>query len=243
MSDISINTTQNVNINFKVSPIGNRLAAYIIDSLIKYTYAYFVLNYLANNVISASQSIDYWSTMATNIVFLLPAMFYTLTLETLMNGQTVGKKIMNIKVIKIDGYQTSIMDHMTRWIFRLVDFGISMGIIGFISISASKKHQRLGDLAAGTAVISLNKTLTIGHTILEEIADNYEPTYPDVIKFSDNDMRIIKDTYLTARKNNDIETMKKLVKKIEEVSGIIAQEHHEHFISKIIRDYNFYTGQ
>jgi len=242
MSDISINTTQNVDINFKISPIGNRLAAYIIDTLIKFTYAYFAISYLANPVIRSAQTIDSWSEMAISIVFLFPAMIYTLTLETWMNGQTVGKKIMNIKVIKIDGYQMAFIDHLTRWIFRLVDFGISAGIIGFITIASTKKHQRLGDMASGTAVISLGKYMNIHHTILEEISKTYEPTYPDVIKFSDNDIRIIKETYLQAKKNNDYDTIQKLIKKIEEVSGIVPNESHEFFISKIIRDYNFYTG-
>ncbi len=243
MSDININTTQNVNINFKISPIGTRLSAYIIDIMIKYAYAFLIISYIVDPIINAMGNIDYWTEMAISIVFMIPFIIYTLTLETLLNGQTVGKKVMNIKVIKIDGFQMSFMDHLTRWIFRLVDMGISLGAIGFISILSTKKHQRLGDMASGTAVITLTKYMTIHHTILEEISDTYEPSYPDVIKFNDNDMRIIKETYLNARNNNDDATIKKLVFKIEDVSGIVCEENYDFFISKIIRDYNYYTGK
>jgi hypothetical protein len=56
-------------------------------------------------------------------------------------------------------------------------------------------------------------------------------------------MRIIKETYIIARKNNDVVMISKLVRKIEEVSGIKADTEELRFISTIIRDYNFYTGE
>ncbi len=108
---------------------------------------------------------------------------------------------------------------------------------------ASKIHQRLGDMAAGTAVISLKNDINISHTILENISKDYQPVYAQVVRFSDNDMRIIKETYLSARKNNDYQTMRKLIEKIEQVSGIKQEGHDAKFISTVIRDYNYFTGQ
>ena len=58
----------------------------------------------------------------------------------------------------------------------------------------------MGDMAAGTAVITLKNNITIDHTILEEIGDAYVPIYPLVIKLSDNDMRIIKGNFSSCRK-------------------------------------------
>jgi hypothetical protein len=55
-------------------------------------------------------------------------------------------------------------------------------------------------------------------------------------------MRIIKDTFLIAEKNNDAETIDKLTKKIESVTGIKNQSGHQiDFIKTILKDYNFYT--
>ena len=127
---------------------------------------------------------------------------------SLMEGQTLGKRLFSIKVVKIDGYQASFIDYLTRWVFRLVDITGSLCLVGTISMIASKIHQRLGDMAAGTAVISLKNDINISHTILENISKDYQPVYAQVVRFSDNDMRIIKETYLSARKNNDYHFMK-----------------------------------
>lgn len=218
------------------------MGAFIIDMLIKYSYGYLAIHFFASPLIEMTPPTDSWTTNAIYIICLFPAFIYSVTLETLLNGQTVGKKLMAIKVIKIKGYQTSFMDHLTRWIFRLVDISSSLGLLGLISIMTTKNHQRLGDLAAGTAIITLKQSTSLEHTILEEISEMYQPTYPEVIKFSDNDIRIIKETYEVALKSQDFKTMSKLVEKIEEVSGIKPKENLDMFISKIIRDYNYYTG-
>src|SRR5690606_34099611 len=107
---------------------------------------------------------------------------------SLMEGQTPGKKLMKIKVVKIDGYQASFADYMIRWVFRIVDVSFA-GVVGLISMIVSKNNQRLGDIASGTAVISLKNNINISHTILENIHENYVPSFPQVIALSDNDMR------------------------------------------------------
>jgi len=100
----------------------------------------------------------------------------------------------------------------------------------------------MGDVAAGTAVITLKNNISINNTILEEIGDAYQPIYPLVIKLSDNDMRIIKDTFLIAEKKNDTETILKLSRKIEAVTGIKNQSGNQiDFLRTVLKDYNFYT--
>ncbi|MBK9735266.1 MAG: RDD family protein [Saprospiraceae bacterium] len=243
MSEISINTTQNVNLNFTAANIGHRLAAYLLDLLIKFSYMFFINWAIISNMGLGEFNIDNWSVTAIYIIFYSPAMVYTLVLESLMEGQTIGKKIMSIKVVKIDGYQASFMDYLIRWVCRLIDMSGTMYLVGVSSMSISKIHQRIGDMAAGTAVITLKNDINISHTILENIATDYKPSYEQVIKFSDNDMRIIKETFINARKVHDYVLIRKLVDKIEEVSGIKCEGNEAVFISKVIRDYNYYTGE
>ena len=168
-------------------------------------------------------------------------MFYTLTLESFLEGQTIGKKALNIRVVKIDGYQASLSDYVVRWFFRIVDIYI-FGL-GFFVILFNKKQQRLGDMAAGTAVIALKDKVTINHTILENLKEDYKPTYPNVIKLSDNDARIIKETFTTAKASKDYQTLIKLRKKLIEVTGIkeVKQKSDIEFINVIMKDYNYYT--
>ncbi|PTM06646.1 MAG: RDD family protein, partial [Bacteroidetes bacterium] len=147
----------------------------------------------------------------------------------------------------IDGYQASLGDFFTRWIFRIVDFNLLGPVFGsvvaLIAIVSSSKNQRLGDMTAGTSVITLKNSVNISHTILEDLTQDYVPTYPSVIKLSDNDARIIKDTFKTAIKSKDYKTLIKLRAKIIEVIQLKEVKHntdHE-FIDVVLKDYNYYT--
>ena len=185
---------------------------------------------------------DNWSRMAIIILFYFPVFIYSVTLESIFEGQTIGKKLIKIKVVKIDGYQAGFGDYLIRWLFRIVENNLFGGLIGLIVLGVNKKVQRMGDMAAGTAVITLKNNISIDHTILEEIGDAYVPIYPLVIKLSDNDMRIIKDTFQIAEKNDDVETILKLSNKIQTVTGIKMQTPNQiNFIKTVLKDYNFYT--
>lgn len=236
MSELQINTTQNVKINFTAAGAGERLLAFIIDMAIKIGYL-MVLSW----TFDVFENMDQWSQIGINTVLSFPVMFYTLALESLLEGQTFGKKALNIRVVKIDGYQASLSDYVVRWFFRIVDIYI-FGL-GFFVILFNKKQQRLGDMAAGTAVIALKDKVTINHTILEYLKEDYKPTYPNVIKLSDNDARIIKETFTIAKASKDYQTLIKLRKKLIEVTGIkeVKQKNDIEFIDIIMKDYNYYT--
>lgn len=244
MVELQINTTQNVNINFTAASVGDRILAYIIDLIIKIAYIV-VIYQLTFNLFEIDEMIedmDHWSQIAIQACFYLPVALYSLIFETILDGQTLGKRIMKIKVVKIDGYQASLADFVIRWFFRIVDINMMSGIVALISIVTSKKSQRLGDMTAGTSVISLKNNVNISHTILEDLEDTYTPTYPSVIKLSDNDARIIKDTFITAKAAKDYTTLIKLRKKIIEVIDIKEVNGNDiEFIDTILKDYNYYT--
>ena len=110
----------------------------------------------------------------------------------------------------------------------------------------SKNHQRVGDIASGTAVISLKNSVTISHTILEQLKEDYTPLFPQVILLSDNDVRIIKENYQKALKSDDRQIINKLTIKIVEILKLepnSIQLTQRQFINTVIKDYNFYTGK
>lgn len=244
MSELSINTTQNVKINFIAATVGERLGAFFIDLFIIVSYCT-ALSVVLFNWLQLDRfmvNLDGWSKGAIYLILYSPVIVYSLVLESVFEGQSLGKKIVKIKVVKIDGYQAGFGDYLIRWFFRVIDFFSLFGLAGMIAVITSKNAQRLGDMAAGTAVITLKNKINISHTILEEIGDSYVPTYPLVIKLSDNDMRIIKETFQKAEAKNDHEVIYKLMAKIESVTGIKNQSgNHSDFIRVILKDYNFYT--
>lgn len=243
MSELSINTTQNVTINFTAASIGHRMLAFGIDLLIMTAYIITVYLFLYyTTILERIQGWDGWSQMAVQSIIFLPVMFYSLIFETFFEGQSLGKKLVRIKVVKIEGYQSSFGDYLIRWLFRMIDVVVLSGVIAFIAVIMSKKSQRLGDMAAGTSVITLRNNVNISSTILEEINVDYKPTYPLVIKLSDNDVRIIKENFIRAKASADYDLLSKLTDKIQTVTGIKNQSgNYVDFINTVIKDYNYYT--
>lgn len=248
MSLIAINTSQNVNINFNTASIGERILAFVVDLLIKGAYVLILFWFLFKvfNFGSYINSLDNWSQMAVYIILTIPIHIYTLVSESLMEGQTFGKKLLKIKVVKIDGFQASFGDYLMRWFFRLIDVFSNSGVVGLVSMIVSKHNQRLGGIASGTAVISLKNRVNISHTILENLKEDYIPLFPQVIALTDNDVRIIKENYQKALKIDDRQVVSKLSTKIKEILNLEidpTKMTERQFINIVIKDYNFYTGK
>lgn len=241
MNTIQINTTQNVNIDFELASFGERLVASLIDFVAIIGYLYISFTILAQLGIDGSR-LDVWSYIAVRGVVSLPATLYTLWTELFFHGQTLGKKIMKIKVAKVDGYSASFIDYFIRWIMRIVDIWLNFSIVGIICIIVAKNGQRLGGLASGTAVISVKNKYRISATILENIEGNYVPTFPSVINLSDRDMQIVKDLYLTARKSKDVQLLDRLRKKVEAVTNTSKGNMSDMmYLYTIMQDYTHFT--
>lgn len=267
MKKLQIKTAQNVNINFTMANVGQRILAFAVDNILKLGYILFAVYVLKFGLFEGNFNDDSWTLRAIDVLILLPLTFYSLYSEILLNGQTIGKRLLKIKVINIDGFKPSITDYVIRWFLRIIDFNLfslifvyiaSLGLgneegllfiiflfgklIGFLLILFTNKNQRFGDIMANTVVIYLKDEVKFSETILEDIKVNYVPTYPAVIKLSDNDARIIKDTFKMAAKFNDYKTLIKLRSKIQEVTGITSKGNSDkQFIDTVLKDYNFYT--
>ncbi|PQJ72923.1 RDD family protein [Polaribacter butkevichii] len=267
MKRLQIKTAQNVNINFTLANVGQRLLAFGLDNVIKFAYLYFAIKFLDFKMFDTAVNGDSWSIRALDVIVFLPITFYSLYTEIWLDGQTVGKKLLHLKVINIDGFKPSTTDFMMRWFLRMVDFNLftllfvyvaSLGLdseiallmllfffgkmIGFFLILFTDNNQRFGDIIANTVVIYLKDDVKFSETILENISNTYVPTYPNVIKLSDNDARIIKSTFRSAKKFSDYKTLIKLRSKILEVTGIKSVHKSDtEFIDVVLKDYNFYT--
>ncbi len=171
MANLAINTTQNVNLDYKLVSVGERILAFLIDLLIFSVYLYIVqvISDLMGMAIS-----DNWTVFGLQQLLLLPVMFYSLYMHILFNGRTVGKMVLKTRVVKIDGGPVHWSNYLTLWMLRIVDIWIFSGAVGLLSILFSERRQRVGDFAAGTVVISTKNNVKISHTILEELTETYE---------------------------------------------------------------------
>jgi len=238
MSNLAINTAQNVNLDYKLIGVGERFVAFLVDGLILLTYMMIMENLVELSTIFDTDS---WTKRGFLGLFMLPAFFYSMLCHIMFSGQTVGKMIMKIKVVRVDGSPTQWYNLLVRWMLRIVDIWLFFASIGVLSILLSDKKQRIGDAAAGTVVISVKQKHKITSTILEDIDADYEPVFINVTQLSDKDVRIIKETFKISQKNRDYKTLKLLRNKVSEVLKVDSTLYDIEFLKTILKDYNYYT--
>lgn len=238
MGNLAINTAQNVNLNYKLIGLGERFVAFLIDGVILITYITIMENLVEFSKIFDA---DNWTRQGFLGLFLLPAFFYSLICHIAFGGQTIGKMIMRIKVVRLDGAPTEWYNLLVRWMLRLVDIWLFFASIGVMSILLSDRKQRVGDAAAGTVVISVKNKEKISSTILEEVKDDYQPIFSNVTLLTDKDVRIIKEAFLIARRDNDFKMLTLLRTKICNTLQIESDLFDKEFINTVLKDYNYYT--
>ena len=237
MQNIGIETGQNVIIKQEVANVGERIAAQLLDYVIIFSY-FIVTAMISENLIKWSNGDVFM------VIAMIPVYFYSLLSETFMQGQSLGKKALKIKVVKIDGSQASIGSYIVRWLFRLIDIHLIFysGIIAIITIAVNGKGQRLGDIVAKTSVISLKRTKKIDDTIYVEIPDDYSLIYTEVDMLNDIDIKTIKDVIKQYKKDVSrpigISMLKKTYAAIKKKTGIDTSEIPLLFLENILKDYN-----
>jgi uncharacterized RDD family membrane protein YckC len=244
-----INTVQNVNINCNIADIGNRIIAYMLDGLFKsiyfgVIYLLIISVFFSNTITIANETDDVlaiFSIIAALILF-VPIVFYNLLFPYFMQGQTLGKRIMGIKIVKEDGIEANFGTYFVRWLVGLIDFRILSPLVGLVIMAVTEKRQRLADLVAGTIVISVNKHITVNQAILMQTNPDYQPTFGQVLQLSDNDIRTISQIFELSKKNIDFEAIAKLRHKIEEIIQEYKPELNDtQYVSTIIKDYQFFA--
>jgi uncharacterized RDD family membrane protein YckC len=142
MSNISLQTPQNVTIDYTLASSGERAAAFILDTIIIWAWS------TACSLLGIAFFGDEGEGLFYVIFLLiLPVVFfYHLALEHLWQGQSIGKRILKIKVVKLNGELPSNNELLLRWAFRMVDVASSFTFLAAILIITSKNKQRLGDI-------------------------------------------------------------------------------------------------
>ena len=229
---INIRTAQNVEISYKLAGLGNRVLAKLLDLII-----------IAGYIIAVGFALTGLEFMGWGlVVFFLPILLYTLLFEVMNNGQTPGKSVLRIKVVSLDGTPLSLSQLLIRWLLQSVDVWMMSGLAGLISIVSGTKQQRLGDMAAGTIVVSLKQDSSLGKTAYVKVEEDYQPLYTQASQLSEQDVRIIK-TVLTDRSDNRYALMSKAAAKIEELLEVNKKVSSQEFLKTVVKDYNYYQNE
>ncbi len=233
MDNIRIHTTQNVDIEYQLASIGDRILATLLDYL--FFLAYFLLIFL----IAALTKWELFDSMAIVSILVLPILFYDLICEVLFQGKSFGKMIMKIKVVMLDGTQANFGAYLLRWLLRIIDMRLFGGALALIAILVNGKGQRIGDMAAGTTVIKMKQKVQLSDTIFNKLKPDYSLIFPEVSRLTDHDVAIIKEVMQVCVRSNNFEAIDKLVLKTKATMGVTSDLPHAQFLSAVIQDYNY----
>ena len=238
MDNFQIETAQNISINQNVAHVTTRIGSFLIDLLIIFSYNFLIFLFF--------KIIGYKPSFNNAILYLivnLPTIFYSLIFEIAINGQTPGKYVNKIRVVKIDGSKPTLGSYLTRWLLRVIDIWAFTGSLAIFTVLFNGKGQRLGDLAAGTTVISEKKRVKLRDTLVEDLQEDYIPTFPQVTVLTDKDMQTIRQLFTGAKRKGNHKLILKLYTKVIDLTNIKTELQPIQFLEIVIKDYYYYTQQ
>jgi uncharacterized RDD family membrane protein YckC len=253
MPTAEIATPFNIDIDFEIAPFHKRLLAYFIDFSLLMLYLVSMM-FLLYGGFKVGES----ATGLVLLVIFIPMLFFTFLCELLLEGQTIGKKIVKIRVISLDGGEPTLGQYALRWFMRFYEWGFIVltlfwgnggsgfvalffgGIASIIIISLNKKNQRLGDIIGETIVVETSSKLTVDDTIFMHVPqENYKVLFPEVLRLSDRDINTIKSVLTQAHKTNNYETCNRAATKIQKVLNVPTSLYANEFLEKLLEDYNY----
>jgi uncharacterized RDD family membrane protein YckC len=159
---LNIETPEQVDLHFPVAGVGSRFIALLLDSIFQLlTYVLLGLIVYVTGVYSpAGRLMEHsgdtgrkWLTAGFIFLNFLMLWGYYALFEAWWQGQTPGKRLMKLRVIKDSGRAITLFESMARNLLRAVDYLPGMYLAGVIAMSCNRQHKRLGDFVAGTIVV------------------------------------------------------------------------------------------
>ncbi len=193
-STVEVVTPENIAFHYQVAGPFRRLPAFLLDVLIRASV--FALCAIVIAFMGLMIFLPGMSFAIIAILWFLSDWFYGGICETLMNGQTFGKRTMGIRVLTVDGQPINGVQAVMRNFLRSVDMmpmlsmevlGISASayivptfILALVTMTMNRRFQRLGDIVSGTIVVVEDRQWLTGVAKLEDPRAaqlaNYIPT-------------------------------------------------------------------
>jgi uncharacterized RDD family membrane protein YckC len=252
MNLVKLDTGFNIEVDFAISPFHKRLLAWIIDVVIIIAYVV-----VGSRILTAISGASWSDRQVATLLFGLPPAFYHLLCEVFMNGQSVGKKAMSIRVIAADGGHPSISQYLIRWVFRSADLPVWIfpSVIynalpgwcmiflfsGLACVLLTKHTQRIGDLVAGTILISTRTNTSWEDTVFTELESHYQPRFPLVMQLSDKDINTLKSIIETVKRKSDYDLSMRIGERIKSKLRIESDQDSLDFLETLLKDYNYYS--
>ena len=168
-----LNTPEQVELSFETAGLGSRFLATLIDTIVQFVLLVALLLLIAalawfgslsspNLASRLPRSVTSEQAAFAIVAIMVLLMFlawwgYYIFFEMAWNGQTPGKRLASIRVLTTAGQPITLVHALVRNLIRIVDYLPTSYMIGMIAILATRRSQRLGDLAAGTIVVRVRR--------------------------------------------------------------------------------------
>ncbi|MBU8899437.1 RDD family protein [Corallococcus sp. H22C18031201] len=153
---LDVATPERVALTLPVAGIGYRCLAWLVDASLLFAVwvaLYFIVTLLLADVLGALQALSgVGQTLLALGLFATQWLYWTLA-EVFFHGQTVGKRVLGIRVVRVDGSPVGVFESAVRNICRVLDFLPVLYATGCITMLLTRQHRRLGDLLAGTVLV------------------------------------------------------------------------------------------
>jgi len=250
---VKLDTGYNIEVDFAVATFLKRLVAWLLDLMVCW---------LLTKAAATALQIDsffVWTNIwdLRGLLASLPVLFYHLFCEITLNGRSLGKMALRLKVITEEGGQPNIGQYLIRWVFRIVDlpwwvfFATISGVLpwwtspliflGVASIVFTPRSQRLGDIVAGTILIDTRNQTSWQDTVFTELSDTYKPRYPQVMQLTDRDINTLKNIIETVKKKHDHDLANRIAHRIQSKVNINTDQYALDFLETLLMDYNYYS--
>jgi len=235
MQTIKVRTTQNVFIEYPLGSVGDRILAHLFDRILLVFYSV--------GVVALFAALEVEAPYVWLIALGFPWLLYSVLFEIFMNGQTPGKQILKIRVVRLDGTPPAIGDYILRWIFGFIDFYILSGALAVVIIAMGGKGQRLGDIVAGTSVVKLVEHQQVSsQNIFVSAEEQYTPTFTQVANLSEKDIELIQRALEANRDQGNIQPVMIVTDKVKALLNIQTDMDPVTFLHTIIKDYQHITA-
>ena len=258
MPSVQIATPFNLSLDFEIAEFHKRIFAYGIDLFIMVAYAWIMGNFVYAD--SMQTIVGERANMGWSIILIsLPILLYPLICEVAMHGQTIGKKVLDIRVMNLHGGEPTLSQYIIRWIFRFFEWPLVFGVVfpGFfiiyqlmgmvipgivviIIVAVTQKNQRLGDLAANTVLVKTRINTSINDTIFQEVdQNNYRVMFPQVMQLSDRDINTIKSVINNSNNKSGQDLAWRTADRVKTALKIETNTDAVMFLEILLQDYNY----
>ncbi len=242
LEKLSIDTPEQIALEFQLATIGSRFLALAVDTLIQLLGALgLVAVAVGVRLVTGPFGADAPTWVFAIVLFGLFTLYYGYfaLFESAWNGQTPGKRLLGLRVIHTSGRPVSVYESVLRNIVRIVDQMPGIYAVAMISVFVTERSQRLGDLAASTVVVHERLSEGESATIEMRAHDPAAPRY-GAARLPEQELLVV-ETFLRRRHELDgwarVQNAERIARRLREKLGLQEAGRNEEFLEELLAEY------